>query len=411
MYLFCKSLKPKSSKSTLMFPTFESLIPDKNIQILLSAIVAFVINLRSIPVIINISGLRGLMDNPVKRSSHKTPTPTFGGVAIFAGILIGYMIWNFGDEGILIHKVFAGTVILFFLGIKDDLYALSPTKKIIVQIVSSLIVVVGSDLRISDMFGIFGIGEIPYLISVFLTIFVFVALINAFNLIDGIDGLAGGIAMIASSGFGIWFLLNHHYSLACLALCLAGSCLGFLRFNFSQNNKIFMGDTGSLIIGYIITVLAVKFIHLNVMHAWDSGLSFMSTPVIAITILVVPIFDTIRVFSIRILRGKSPFKADRMHMHHLLIDNNMTHMAASFTLYAITIILTGITYFSRVFFSNTELCFFIVLLLGVYFIVGNYLEVRRLKVKKEELSIEKSNNEKTTNNQDNLILETIGSNS
>lgn len=370
-----------------MFPTFESLIPDKQIQILISAIIAMVINLRSIPVIINISGLRGLMDNPVKRSSHKTPTPTFGGVAIFAGVLIGYMIWNFGDEGILIHKVFAGTVILFFLGVKDDLYALSPTKKMIVQVLASAIVVIGSDLRISDLFGIFGVGHIPYIISILLTIFIFVAMINAFNLIDGIDGLAGGIAMIASSGFGLWFLVNHHYSLACLALCLAGSLVGFLRFNFSQSQKIFMGDTGSLIIGYIITVLAVKFIHLNVMHAWEADISFVSAPIIAIVILIIPIFDTIRVFSIRILRGKSPFKADRLHMHHLLIDNNLSHMQASFALYSTTIFFTVVTYFARSYFSNTELCFFILFLLICYFVTGNLLEIRRLKLKKEELSV------------------------
>jgi UDP-GlcNAc:undecaprenyl-phosphate GlcNAc-1-phosphate transferase len=370
-----------------MFPTFESLIPDKQIQILISAIIAMVINLRSIPVIINISGLRGLMDNPVKRSSHKTPTPTFGGVAIFAGILIGYMIWNFGDEGILIHKVFAGTVILFFLGVKDDLYALSPTKKMIVQVLASAIVVIGSDLRISDLFGIFGISHIPYIISILLTIFIFVAMINSFNLIDGIDGLAGGIAMIASTGFGMWFLVNHHYSLACLALCLAGSLVGFLRFNFSQNQKIFMGDTGSLIIGYIITVLAVKFIHLNVMHAWEADISFVSAPIIAVVILIIPIFDTIRVFSIRILRGKSPFRADRLHMHHLLIDNNLSHMQASFTLYLTTIIFTALTYFARSYFTNTELCFFILFLLICYFVTGNFLEVRRLKIKKVELSV------------------------
>lgn len=385
-----------------MFPTFESLIPDKNIQILISAIVAMIINLRSIPVIINISGLRGLMDNPVKRSSHKTPTPTFGGVAIFAGILIGYMIWNFGDEGILLHKVFVGTVILFFLGIKDDLYALSPTKKIIVQIMASAIVVVGSDLRISDLFGIFGISHIPYIVSILLTIFIFVAMINAFNLIDGIDGLAGGIAMIASTGFGLWFLVNHHYSLACLALCLAGSLVGFLRFNFSQTNKIFMGDTGSLIIGYIITVLAVKFIHFNVMHAWESDLSFVSAPVIAIVILIIPIFDTIRVFSIRILRGKSPFKADRLHMHHLLIDNNLSHIQASFSLYFVTIALTGLTYFARGYFSNTELCFFILFLLVCYFLTGNRLELRRLKLKKEELTL--SDRIITTSNTEKIRL-------
>jgi len=392
-----------------MFPTFESLIPDKQIQILISAIIAMFISLRSIPVIINISGLRGLMDNPVKRSSHKTPTPTFGGVAIFAGILIGYMIWNFGDEGILIHRVFAGTVILFFLGVKDDLYALSPTKKMIVQVLASAIVVIGSDLRISDLFGIFGISHIPYIISILLTIFIFVAMINSFNLIDGIDGLAGGIAMIASTGFGMWFLINHHYSLACLALCLAGSLVGFLRFNFSQNQKIFMGDTGSLIIGYIITVLAVKFIHLNVMHAWEADISFVSAPIIAVVILIIPIFDTIRVFSIRILRGKSPFKADRLHMHHLLIDNNLSHIQASFTLYITTIIFTVLTYYARSYFTNTELCFFILFLLICYFVTGNFLEVRRLKIKKVELSVtDKVNTE--TETKEKLRLSEVSTN-
>lgn len=392
-----------------MFPTFESLIPDKQIQILISAIIAMVISLRSIPVIINISGLRGLMDNPVKRSSHKTPTPTFGGVAIFAGILIGYMIWNFGDEGILIHKVFAGTVILFFLGVKDDLYALSPTKKMIVQVLASAIVVIGSDLRISDLFGIFGISHIPYIISILLTIFIFVAMINSFNLIDGIDGLAGGIAMIASTGFGMWFLVNHHYSLACLALCLAGSLVGFLRFNFSQSQKIFMGDTGSLIIGYIITVLAVKFIHLNVMHAWEADISFVSAPIIAVVILIIPIFDTIRVFSIRILRGKSPFKADRLHMHHLLIDNNLSHMQASFSLYLTTIFFTALTYFARSYFTNTELCFFILFLLICYFVAGNLLEVRRLKLKKEELAVS-DNIAAATSTKEKLRLSEVGTN-
>lgn len=368
-----------------MFSTFESIIPDFRLQILVSAIIAIAINLRSIPVIINISNLRGLMDNPNKRSSHKMPTPTFGGVAIFAGTLIGYMIWNFGDEGNLLHKVFAGVLILFFLGIKDDIYGLSPTKKLISQVIASAIVVIGSDLRVSNAFGILGIGEIPYLISVALTIFIFVAMINSFNLIDGIDGLAGGIGMIATLGFGLWFMANEHWSLACLGICVAASLLGFLRFNFSQNNKIFMGDTGSLIVGYIITVLAVKYIHYNVNHSFDSR-SFVSAPIIAIVMLIVPIFDTLRVFSIRILRGRSPFKADRIHLHHLMVDNNLSHMAASFILYASTILLTALAYFGRAYFSNTEMCVFIVVLFIGYVLVGNWLEMRRLRLKKEELT-------------------------
>jgi hypothetical protein len=123
------------------------------------------------------------------------------------------------------------------------------------------------------------------------------------------------------------------------------------------------------------------------MHAWEADISFVSAPIIAVVILIIPIFDTIRVFSIRILRGKSPFKADRLHMHHLLIDNNLSHMQASFTLYFTTIFFTALTYFARSYFSNTELCFFILFLLICYFVAGNLLEVRRLKLKKEELNV------------------------
>ncbi|MFN3850694.1 MAG: MraY family glycosyltransferase [Spirosomataceae bacterium] len=373
-----------------MFKTFEALIPDQNLQIFISASVAIAIVLRSIPIIINICNLKSLMANPVKRSSHSNPTPTFGGVAIFAGTLIGYMIWNFGDEGVLIHKLWAGTIILFFLGIKDDLYALSPTKKLISQVIASSLVVIGSDLRISDFFGIFGIGDIPYLISVVFTIFMFVALINAFNLIDGIDGLAGGIGMIATGGFGLWFLLNEHWSLACIGLCLSASLAGFLRYNFSQNNKIFMGDTGSLIVGYITTILAVKFVHLNTTYAFAPHTSFVSAPIIAVVMLIVPIFDTLRVFSIRILRGKSPFKADRIHLHHLMIDNGMSHFWASFTLSASTVFLTVITYTGRLYFTNTQLCFFIIFLFVGYVILGNLLEVRRLELAKANARAEQS---------------------
>ena len=208
---------------------FENLIINKNFQLLISMIFSLLVTWRSIPVIINICNLKGLMVDPIKRSSHETPTPTFGGVAIFAGTLIGYMIWNFNDEGFLLHKVFLGLVILFFLGIKDDLFALDALKKLASQVLVAVLVVVGSDLRITSFFGIFGVYELPYLISTFFTIFLFVALINSFNLIDGIDGLSGGIGMIASAGFGLWFALNEHWSLACLGFSLSASLLGFLQ--------------------------------------------------------------------------------------------------------------------------------------------------------------------------------------
>jgi UDP-GlcNAc:undecaprenyl-phosphate/decaprenyl-phosphate GlcNAc-1-phosphate transferase len=373
--------------------TFETIVNDKVVQILISMAISLGITWSSIPVIINICNISGLMENPIKRSSHDTPTPTFGGVGIFAGTMIGYMLWNFGDEDFLLHKVFAGLVVLFFLGIKDDLYALAPIKKLGSQVLASSLVVIGSDLRITDFFGIFGIQEIPYVWSVLFTIFLFVALINSFNLIDGIDGLAGGIGMISSGGFGLWFILNDYWSLACLSLSLSASLFAFLRYNFSDTSKIFMGDTGSLIVGYIVTILAVKFVQLNVSANYTFNSSLINAPVIAIVLLGVPIFDTLRVFGLRIIKGKSPFKADRLHLHHLLVDNGLSHIATSLTLYGITIALTLFTYYLRKFFTNTELSIFILGLFVVYLGFSNFLELRRFKMHKQKISDKESSNE------------------
>jgi UDP-GlcNAc:undecaprenyl-phosphate GlcNAc-1-phosphate transferase len=365
---------------------FESIVNDKVVQILISMAISLGITWSSIPVIINICNISGLMENPIKRSSHDIPTPTFGGVGIFAGTMIGYMLWNFGDEDFLLHKVFAGLVVLFFLGIKDDLYALAPIKKLGSQVLASSLVVIGSDLRITDFFGIFGIQEIPYVWSVLFTIFLFVALINSFNLIDGIDGLAGGIGMISSGGFGLWFILNDYWSLACLSLSLSASLFAFLRYNFSDTSKIFMGDTGSLIVGYIVTILAVKFVQLNVSANYTFNSSMVNAPVIAIVLLGVPIFDTLRVFGLRILKGKSPFKADRLHLHHLMVDNGLSHIATSLSLYFITISLTLFTYYLRTFFTNTQLSIFILGLFVVYLGISNFLELRRFKMHKQKMS-------------------------
>lgn len=377
---------------------FENLVGEKSIQILISMVFALLVTWRSIPVIINICNLKGLMVDPIKRSSHETPTPTFGGVAIFAGTLIGYMMWNFFDEGFLLHKVFLGLMVLFFLGIKDDMFALAPFKKLASEVFVAVLVVVGSDLRITSFFGIFGVHELPYLISILFTIFLFVALINSFNLIDGIDGLSGGIGMIASGGFGLWFAMNDQWSLACLGLSLSASLVGFLRYNFSPTNKIFMGDTGSLIVGYIISVLAIQFVQFNVYNQNPNSV-YKNAPVIAIVLLSVPIFDTLRVFGLRILKGKSPFTADRLHLHHLMVDNGLSHIATSVIMICMTVILTSFTYFLRSYFTNTELSFSLILLFLVYLGVSYNLEIRRLKYHKQKINEKESSPSNNKNQQ------------
>lgn len=363
-----------------MIEFLQNLLSDRLVQLVISGLVAFLMSVESIPVIINISRLKNLMDEPGERSSHSNRTPTLGGVAIFASILIGYFLWENPDGGILINLSMVGLVVLFFLGVKDDILVLSPTKKMIFQIVSAALLVVGADLRLDNFFGIFGIYQISYIPSFFLTIFVFIALINAINLIDGIDGLAGGIGMFASIMFGAWFYLNQQYALACLAGSLSGALLGFLRFNFSRTSKIFMGDTGSLIVGFILTVFAIQFVRLNVTSRFDPN-AYFSAPILAIVILIVPIFDTLRVFSIRIMNRTSPFVGDRNHLHHILVDLGLTHFQASFILCIFSAVATSLFLMLDDHLDNTQSLMLLAALFVAYLGICHGLKLRTLHSK------------------------------
>ena len=365
---------------------FNNMIHHDVYQCVLSFLIACFLSIISIPIIINLSNLLHLTAKPGFRSSHETETPTLGGIAIFASTLISYFLWphseNIVDSNIISLSM-TGVVILFFLGLKDDILALDSTKKLLVQICASLILVAMGNFKIDNFYGIFGIHHIPYYVSIPLTVFVFIAIINAINLIDGIDGLAGGISLIAGIGFGIWFILNNHFSFGCLAFAMSGSLLGFLRFNFSKTSKIFMGDTGSLIIGYLLSIFAVEFLSLNVSYLHDST-AYFNAPIIVMVLLIVPIFDTLRVFIVRIVKGGSPFVADRNHMHHILIDCGLNHFWASFTLWMITIVNTALFFTFHGDITNTASMYVYIGMFIAYMIIAYYLKRKSVSIKEKK---------------------------
>jgi UDP-GlcNAc:undecaprenyl-phosphate GlcNAc-1-phosphate transferase len=307
------------------------LFENKEFQIISSLIISLIISIASIPVIINISKLKDLMAEIELRSSHETLTPTLGGVAIFAATLISYFIWDNPYEGHEIHLAVADLIILFFLGIKDDILILSPKKKLLIQIAASILLITLGDLRINSLYGLLGVNNIPYFLSIIFTTFIFISLINAINLLDGIDGLAGTVGVMASICFGYLFFNLGLFAHATLAFSLAGSLIGFLRYNWSIKNKIFMGDTGSLIVGFLLSFFAVKYIILNSDYLYNPQLG-NDAPILAMLILILPLFDTLRMFIIRLLAFKSPFEGDRNHLHHILIDQGISHMAATLLL-------------------------------------------------------------------------------
>ncbi len=311
---------------------------------LFSFLTALLIALVSVPVVINISKEKKLMDTPNGRSSHTALTPTMGGIAVFAGLAVSTLIWVDLQQIHGLNFFVASAIILFFIGLKDDILVIAPWKKFVAQLFVSLLVIVGGDIRLENFCGILNIYELPYWISVGFSLVIFLGVTNAYNLIDGVDGLAGGLSLLAMSAFGTWFALAGEHSLAVLAFAAMGATAGFLRYNLSKNKKIFMGDTGSLLLGFTITVLALKFLSLN-NPGTSTGFAIRNAPVFAVLALLLPVFDMMRVFFIRILDNKSPFHPDKRHIHHLLLNFQLSHANITLLLVSMNAVFLGVFLF------------------------------------------------------------------
>lgn len=308
------------------------------LYIILGAFVAsLLISLVSIPSILKVAQLKNLFDEPDERTVHSYSIPTLGGLAVFSGFTISSLF--FCDIVAIpeLKLIIAGTIILFFIGIKDDILVIAPLTKLLGQIFATFLIVFFSDLELTNLHGFFGIYEIPRYLGIPLTIFVFLVVINGFNLIDGIDGLSASIGVVSAGSLGIWFFLVEEYQYAILSAATIGALIGFLRYNvFSKDNKIFMGDTGSLILGLVISVLIIKFNQMNINH--DNDYYKYGAPAISIAILTIPLFDTLRVMFIRFFQRKPLFRPDKQHIHHVFIQLGLSHKQAVLIIVIINIL-------------------------------------------------------------------------
>lgn len=300
---------------------------------------SFIISFVSVPVLIKLAKERNLFDMPdFDRKLHTRVTPTMGGASIYIAFLVGFGVSGYTDALSGYGYLVSGLTILFFTGIKDDIITVSPRFKLISQVFSAFLAMYGCNLMITSFGGVFGVGLMPDMLSVSLTLFTFIVITNAYNLIDGIDGLAVGIGIISSIVFGIGFLVSGNIPFAVLSFFVASSMLGFLVHNFSPAS-IFMGDTGSLVVGFLLSVMAVKFVSLPE-QALISSVYSKTAPVLAIAVLSLPLYDTLRVFIKRVASGKSPFTPGKDHVHHVLLDMGFSHAQSAIILYTGTIILT-----------------------------------------------------------------------
>ena len=308
---------------------------------LLGFATALCISAYAIPIIIKVAFIRKLYDKPGGRKTHKRFVPNLGGVAIFAGFVLAFICWTNFSDSVYLQYLILGLIILHFLGVKDDIVPLTPYKKLIGQIIAAAVLVVPGRFRINDLHGILGIYHLSVPVSIGLSVFAVILLINSFNLIDGIDGLAGGISLLISLLFSYIFWKSGLNNILVASVALAGALVGFLFYN-RQPARIFMGDAGSMCIGYLMSAFSFQF--MNSAAANPDGL-FHRNPGVLLAVFIVPLFDTLRVFTIRILEKKSPFEADSNHIHHKLLRMGLSHGMASITLTVVTLGFIIMAYF------------------------------------------------------------------
>lgn len=287
---------------------------------LLCLITAFTVTLVCIPQIIKLISKYKLYDVPNERKAHQAPIPTMGGIAVIAGMFAALGMWFPFIAQTTQICFFFSVIVLFVLGMMDDLHDLSARYKFAIQFALATMMAV-SGIRITSFEGLFGIYDLSLSAQYTITILAITGITNAFNLIDGIDGLAGGLGFMSLITLGLFLTLAGDVNTALIAFALAGGILAFLYYNFNPA-RIFMGDTGSLVLGFVVAILCIRLIQINGVLPTPV---LNHAPIFVLGIAFIPVFDTIRVFSIRIWKGNSPFVADKTHIHHLLTNQGFTH--------------------------------------------------------------------------------------
>lgn len=333
------------------------------------------------PRLVSLALRKNIVDNPDSRKLQRTPVPVLGGTAVFFGLSLGLGCLSPYLDCNRLFPVFALMALMLYTGTLDDIMGLSPRLRFAIEIVAILLLVFVCHHAISDFHGLWGVGSIPLWAAVPLTVFASVGIINAINLIDGVNGLSSGYCVMASGIFTIYFFYADDITMVVLGLVCIGALLPFFIHNvFGETSRMFIGDGGTLVMGLVMSVFVTRVLEgapINSFHA-PEGMGLIP---FTLSVLSIPVFDTLRVMGSRIWRGRSPFRPDKTHLHHLFIDVGFSHPGTTFcilTLNSLVVVAWWLLYLCG---ASVELQLYAVVFLGWLFTFGLYVSVRRLAKK------------------------------
>lgn len=309
-----------------------------------------------------------IYDSPGQHKIHTTFIPSLGGVAIFAGALFALMISLSLKNWMDSKYLFISISLMFFIGLRDDVLALTPKQKLYSQFLPVFLLVFLNGVTLNSTYGIVDLPFIPVWIVWIISVLTLVILTNAYNLIDGLDGLAGSIGIISLTFFGLWFHSVGEETFSLIAMTFAGPLLAFLFFNW-QPSKIFMGDTGALMIGFLLSFMAIQFINTNYNLPTGNPFKFQASVSTAVAVVIIPVFDTLRVIILRLRKMQSPFKADRNHLHHQFLNLGFSHAKAVLTLSAINLTFIGMVWVLRDYTDHLIMPLIVLICLAINYIL------------------------------------------
>lgn len=330
--------------------------------------------------ILKIARARDLTDKPGERKHQRHPVPMLGGIAVFFGVICGLGMASAMTDMTLVFPIVMMMAAMLYIGTLDDLTGLSPVFRIVVEIFAVLVLIYGSGMCIDNFNGLWGIYQIPWSIAVPLTVFAGVGIINSINMIDGINGLSSGLCIACCLFFGANYFHLEDIPNSVVAFTMAFSLMPFLVHNvFGSKSRMFIGDAGTMVMGILLTWFVMYFLGYGIENRLPGGLCPIAN---AISILIVPVFDTLRVMTMRILQRKSPFAPDRTHLHHAFVDCGFSHVFTAVSEMLIAVISYLIGFCGYLVDLSADMQLYLVIASGIIFVWGTYFVLQILRDKK-----------------------------